>query len=699
MAERRYTLVPAAPSALATTSAAAFRGALNDEQLAVATAPEGPLLLLAGAGSGKTRTLIYRVAYLLAHGVLPSQILLMTFTNRAAREMMTRAAELTRTDVRRMTGGTFHHVANGILREHAGLIGFGRNFGILDREDSKDLLETCAAEVNQTPGDRRFPKADVLVSLFGYCLNTQLSVPDALARRYAQFAPLAEPIDALSRRYAERKRDLNLMDFDDLLSHWKSLLLAQPEVRAEMGRRYRFILVDEYQDTNLLQADIVDLMAEGHRNVLAVGDDAQSIYSFRGASFENILSFPERYAGAQIHKLTVNYRSTPQILELANRSIAKAQRGFPKTLTAVREGGPMPAVVACRDVYQQAEFVAQRVLELRDEGIALEEMAVLYRAHHQSLELQLELTRRNVPFQVRSGLRFFEQAHIKDVLSYLRIFHNPQDELAWKRALRLSPGIGAVTADKTWLLIKGAAEPVLALSEPRVLATLPRRSQPGLQKLGETLRRLHDIGRDHPSELVASVLESGYAKHLIATYDNGAARVDDVLQLAAYAQSFHGLEELLSELSLLASFSAENVAKGGEPDEHVTLSSVHQAKGLEWRVVFVVWLADGRFPSMPALRDPEGEEEERRLFYVACTRAKDELMLTYPLVHQSFDRERILVARSRFIDELGTRELPYDRWTLEEPGLPALGAAPAMGALTGTTRGAEPADENDAELE
>lgn len=676
MAERRYTLKTTAPST-ALAPGATFRGALNDEQLAVATAPEGPILVLAGAGSGKTRTLIYRVAYLLENGVAPGSILLMTFTNRAAKEMMRRAADLTHTDVRRMVGGTFHHVANQILREHAPLIGFGSNFGILDREDTRDLLETVVGEVNRGPGERRFPKADVLLSVFGYCVNTQLEVGEALARRWPQFLPLAEPIGEIARRFEARKRETNVMDFDDLLVRWKTLLLEQKEVRAELGRRYRFLLVDEYQDTNLLQADIVDLMAEGHRNVLAVGDDAQSIYSFRGASFENILGFPERYAGAQVYKLTVNYRSTPEILHLANKSIEKARRGFPKELRAVREAGALPGVVACRDVYQQAEFVAQRMLELRDEGIPLEEMAVLYRAHSHSLELQLELTRRNIPFTVRSGLRFFEQAHIKDVLSYLRILHNPQDELAWRRALRLSPGIGTVTAEKIWLLAKARAKPTEALGDSDVLAALPKRAHPGLQKLRETLAALAAIGPAHPSELIRTVLNGGYDKYLQASFDNADARIDDLQQLASYALSFASLEELLSELSLLASFAAENVVSGSEPDELATLSSVHQAKGLEWRVVFVVWLCDGRFPSLPSLRDPEGEEEERRLFYVATTRAKDELYLTYPLVHQPYERQRLLVARSRFIDELGTRELPYERWELEEapPMLPALGQA------------------------
>jgi DNA helicase-2/ATP-dependent DNA helicase PcrA len=681
MAERRYTIQVASPRAV-TTASIAHAGALNDEQRVVVTAPEGPALVLAGAGSGKTRTLVYRLAYLVEQGIPPGAILLMTFTNRAAREMMKRAAELTRFDSRRMVGGTFHHVANVVLREHARLVGFGSNFTILDREDSRDLLETVASEQHRDVGERRFPKGDVLAGIYGYCLNTQSRIEEALVRRWPQFSQLAEPLTEIARRYDERKREMNLMDFDDLLAHWKTLLLEQAEVRAELGRRFRFLLVDEYQDTNLLQADIVDLMAEGHRNVLAVGDDAQSIYSFRGASFENVVSFPDRYAGASIYKLTANYRSTPEILTLANRSIAKARRGFPKELRAVRGSGARPAVVACRDVYEQAEFVAQRILELRDEGIPLEEIGVLYRAHHHSLELQLELTRRNVPYIVRSGLRFFEQAHIKDVLAYLRIVHNPHDELAWKRVLRLASGVGSVTAEKTWLLVKARSNPIDALGDEAVLAQLPRRAAAALESLHDTLSALVEIGRDHPSEMVESVLRNGYERLLVATYDNADARIDDVRQLAAYALSFHGLEEFLSELSLLASFTAENVVQGAEPDEHVTLSSVHQAKGLEWRAVFVVWLCDGRFPSMPALRDPDGEDEERRLFYVACTRAKDELYLTFPLVHQPFERERVLVARSRFIDELGAHELPYDRWTLEpSPVLPTLPGAPSPAQL------------------
>jgi DNA helicase-2/ATP-dependent DNA helicase PcrA len=679
--DRRYTLVPTAPRT--PLSQIHYESALNTEQLAVVQAPPGPILVIAGAGSGKTRTLIYRVAYLLEAGFPPESILLMTFTNRAAREMMKRVGELVRADVRRVVGGTFHHVANLLLRQHAQLLGFGPNFGILDREDARDLIDTVVHEVGVKPGDRRFPRGDVLASVFGYTVNTERSLEEALARRYPQFLMQAGAIHEVARRYARRKVETNVMDFDDLLVHWKHLLLEHPAVAEELGRRFRSILVDEYQDTNLLQAEIVDLLARPHRHVLVVGDDAQSIYSFRGASFENILTFPERYPDARKFLLTINYRSTPEILHLANRSIEHNRRGFPKELRAIRDSGLRPAVVACRDVYQQAEFVAQRLLELRDEGIPLREMAILYRAHHHSLELQLELTRRNIPFTVRSGLRFFEQAHIKDVLAYLRLVHNPQDELAWKRVLRLAPGVGTVTAEKIWLLVKTRSDPLASLGTDEVLGALPRRARDAVTKLHELFEALRAVGRDHPSELIEEVLKRGYDRYLVTTYDNAQARQDDIEQLAGYALSFQGLEEFLAELSLLASFTAEEVVLGAEPDEYVTLSSVHQAKGLEWRVVFVVWLGDGRFPSAPALRDPDGEEEERRLFYVACTRAKDELYLAYPLVHRPFDRDQFLMARSRFLDELGTRDLPYERWELEE--------APAIPLLPGGSAGALPA--------
>jgi DNA helicase-2/ATP-dependent DNA helicase PcrA len=670
VADRRYTLTPATP---APQHRFDYASVLNAEQLAVVRTGEGPQLVIAGAGSGKTRTLIYRVAYLLEAGVPPDAILLMTFTNRASRLMMERAAELVRADVRRMVGGTFHHVANLLLREHARLFGFGANFGILDREDARDLIDAVVPECGVQPSDRRFPKGEVLASLYGFAVNTQCTLEEAVARRHPQFLPLLDPIRAVAKAYARRKVENNVMDFDDLLLYWKVLLATEPAVREALGRRFRFLLVDEYQDTNRLEADIVDLLAEGHRNVLAVGDDAQSIYSFRGSSFENILSFPRRYPEAQVFRLTTNYRSTPEILSLANRSIARNRTGFPKELRAVREAGARPAVVACRDVHQQSQFVAQRLLELRDEGIPLEEMAVLYRAHSQSLEIQLELTRRNVPYTIRSGLRFFEQAHIKDVLAYLRIVHNPKDELAWKRALRLTPGVGSVTAEKIWLLVKAEARPIAALDGVALLGSLPRRAVPHLTKLRELLAELEEIGRDHPAELLSAILRGGYARYLAATFDDAEARVQDIDQLASYAQSFAGLEELLSELSLLASFTAEHVTLGAEPDERLTLSSVHQAKGLEWRVVFVIWLADGRFPSAPALRGADGEEEERRLFYVACTRARDELYLTHPLVQTNVDSYRTLLPRSRFVDELGPGDLPYERWELEEPPLlPAL---------------------------
>ncbi len=423
-------------------------GQLNEEQLAVVEAGEGPLLVIAGAGSGKTRTLTWRVARLLHDGLDPEGLLLLTFTNKAAQEMLRRVEEVARVDTRRIWGGTFHHVAHRVLREHAGLLGYERGYSILDREDARDVMSASIADCGLAVGARRFPKADVLLDLVSMAINTQTPLAEVVIDRRAQFAPLTEDILRVARRYAERKQSMNAMDFDDLLLNWKVLLVESEPVRRSLAERFRHVLVDEYQDTNRLQGDVVDLLAAGHRNLCVVGDDAQSIYSFRGAHFANILDFEKRYPDAQRFHLTVNYRSTPEILQMANASIGNNLRQFPKELRSVRPAGALPGLVPCRNVEQQAAFVAQRVLELRDEGFPLSEVAVLYRAHHHSMEVQFELARRGIPFVVRSGVRFFEAAHIKDVLAHLRFAHNPGDELALKRLLKLAPGIGSMTAGR-----------------------------------------------------------------------------------------------------------------------------------------------------------------------------------------------------------------------------------------------------------
>ena len=385
---------------------------LNEQQLAAVTAPPGPSLVIAGAGSGKTRTLIYRVAYLLEQGISPDRILLLTFTNKAAKEMMRRVADLLGQELASRWGGTFHSIGNRILRQHAPLLGYQRDFSILDREDAKHLIATCVAESEVDVKATRFPKAEVLGDIFSLALNTHKTIPQVLEEHYNYFSQLASQIAGIGKRYEARKRATNAMDFDDLLALWLKLLQEHPETRELYQRRFQFILVDEYQDTNRLQSDLIDLLAARHHNVMVVGDDAQSIYAWRGANFENILKFPKRYPESKVYKIETNYRSTPEILSVANAAIAANARQFAKQLAPARKPGARPVLVTCNDASEQAAFVAQRVLELREEGMELSKMAVLYRSHFHALELQLELTRRNIPFSITSGIRFFEQAHI-----------------------------------------------------------------------------------------------------------------------------------------------------------------------------------------------------------------------------------------------------------------------------------------------
>lgn len=693
-AMRRYTLqtAPGVPLGLE------YDSALNEEQREVVLAPAGPILVLAGAGSGKTRTLTYRVARLLETGYQPHEILLLTFTNRAAGEMLDRAAQLAKVDRSRIWGGTFHHVGHIILRDHAEALGFGRDFGILDREDSKDLMAAVIAECGLAVGQRRFPKADVVVDLYSTTINVQRPLSEIIARRTPQFLVHEESLARVCRRYVERKRELNVMDFDDLLLQWKGLLVEHPAIARGLSERFRAVLVDEYQDVNKLQTDIVDLLSSTHNHLLVVGDDAQSIYSFRGADVDAILRFPEEHPGCSVHRLTVNYRSTPQILRLANASIANNTRQFQKELRPIRGDAMLPALIGLSDATQQAQFVAQRLLELRDEGIPLKEIAVLYRAHHNALEVQLELARRGIPFQVRSGLRFFEQAHIKDVLSFLRFIDNPRDELAFKRFVKLFPGIGTTTADTLWNALTVAAErgrdPRIAFARDDLASLVTAKGRLGLRKLQSLIDQLCVPSlRNAPSDMLFRILDEGsYREYLRSRFTNAQSREDDLSQLASYALKFDSLSDFVAEIALAGEIRGEDVVEGEEPDEKVTLSSIHQAKGLEWRAVFVVWVAEGRFPAPPALRSREGEEEERRLFYVAVTRAKDELYLLYPHFHIERDYTRTILRPSRFVTELPESEEDplYEKWLIEtgQGQAPALeGGAGNQAALTAGEEG------------
>jgi DNA helicase-2/ATP-dependent DNA helicase PcrA len=652
---------------------ARYRAELNEEQFQVATANAGAALVVAGAGSGKTRAITYRVAYLVEQGVAPARIMLATFTNRAAREMLRRVELLTSgSDVRRVWGGTFHRIANLILRRHASSIGFEANYTILDAEDARDFLSACVDEAGVDTKARRFPKAEVLQDIISFANNTDRPIEDTIARRYPHFEPIAQTVKRVDMIYMERKRERNLMDYDDLLLNWKRLLMEKPDIANLYAEQFEHILVDEYQDTNKLQAEIVDLLGVKHRNVMVVGDDAQSIYAWRGAEFTNIYEFPQRYPEARRYRLEINYRSTPEILALANVSIASNRKQFPKTLRAARDSkGLPPALIPCRDADQQAAFIASRILELRDEGIALEEIAVLYRSHYHSLELQLELTRRGIPYRVRSGVRFFEQAHIKDVVSYLRVITNPRDELAWKRILRLVPQVGSATANRIWERLAFAPDP-LALVRREDFAAAPKRGGGWTEFLSLLESLVQDETRGNPARQIELILTRGYEAHLSNNYENSEARLEDLRQLALYSTRYNSTEDFLSELALLSTerygapqpLAGEDVVMGGDEDELLTLTSVHQAKGLEWRAVFIVWAADGKFPSPRSLRDAEGEEEERRLWYVALTRAGEQLYITYPLMITDYNRQTVVQKPSRFVTEVPP-EL-YDIWTLEE---------------------------------
>jgi len=653
---RRYTL---GRSPSQEPSRINFEAELNEQQRAAVMSPPGPALVIAGAGSGKTRTLIYRVAYLLDNGVDAKNILLLTFTNKATREMLQRVESLLPADTSGLWGGTFHSVANRILRRHADKIGFERNFSILDREDQKDLLASVIAESDVDPKAVRFPKPEVLADMFSYMVNTGTKLPDLLAARYPYFEKLEDPIRKIRKAYAEKKKSTNSMDFDDLLTQTLRLFAEHPELRDHYRYQFQFVLVDEYQDTNNVQAELIDAFAGEHHNLMVVGDDAQSIYSWRGANFRNILKFPDKYPGAAIYKIEKNYRSVPEILTLANRAIAANREQFEKNLQPARpQRDTLPAFVTLQNPTAQAQFVAQRILELRDEGMEFEEIAVIYRAHFHSMEIQMELTNRGIPFQITSGLRFFEQAHIKDVAAFMKVAVNRRDEVAFKRIVKMLPGIGAKTAEKlwqSWLTGPGSEEDLTSFSASLLDFKLPARAQSSWKQLAYTLDELIPGGEPaSPPEMIRSILGGVYEDYLRSKFPNAENRKQDIEQLQQYGEQFRTIDEFLAQLSLMTGVDTELTANQEQDREAVCLTSVHQAKGLEWRATFVVWLAEGMFPNARAIDDdPHGEglEEERRLFYVAVTRAKDELYLTFPRFWPTSHSGNAIQKKSRFLED------------------------------------------------
>jgi DNA helicase-2/ATP-dependent DNA helicase PcrA len=629
---------------------------LNPAQLAAVTHSDGPLLVIAGAGSGKTRTLIYRVARLIESGVPPGAILLMTFTRRAAQEMLERVERLVGEITRSVAGGTFHSFANNVLRRHGAQMGLKPNFTILDRGDMEDVINLLRARMGLASRDRRFPKKGTIAEVISMARN---KMRDLLAEFEVDFPHLLEhqgEIIALAEKYEAYKRERGLLDYDDLLYRLAELLRQYPQVRRRLSQSYRYIMIDEYQDTNRIQAELVKLLASEHRNVMAVGDDAQSIYSFRGANFRNIMEFPELFAGARVIKLEENYRSVQGILDLANEVISRAAEKYTKVLFTSRRGGFRPILVRAQDEHMQSRFVAQRILELREEGVELDEMAVLFRSSFHSFDLELELQRRDIPFVKRGGFKFIETAHIKDVLAHLRVVANPADAVSWLRALMLVRGVGHRTAER-------AVEALVAADAPeRELARLAQSTAregaaSGYARLAALFAEIRDKTK-RPAEKIAATIAYYLPLMREAFPDDYPKRERDLEHFQNITERYRSLETMLADMALEPpNDSLGGVLAEGPEDEFLTLSTIHSAKGLEWRIVFVIWAADGRFPG-PMSVDEESIEEERRLMYVASTRARDELYLTYPIY--MFDRINgyMMGRASRFLDDLPAEILP-----------------------------------------
>ena len=641
-----------------------YKAELNEQQYAAVTSPPGQALVIAGAGSGKTRTLTYRVAWLLDNGIPPESILLLTFTNKAAREMLERVQALVTTDTTRLWGGTFHSIGNRLLRYNAERLGYRKGFSIMDREDQKDLMETVIGASGIDVTSYKFPKAEVLGDIYSLADNTLCKLPEIITSRYPYFEHVAEGILKLRKLYQDKKRETNCMDFDDLLSLTVQLLEENEDLLERYRRQFEFILVDEYQDTNSLQCRFIELLTGPQGNLTVVGDDAQSIYSWRGADVSNILNFAEHWPRARTHKIEINYRSVPEVLNLANAAIAMNRGQVPKTLRPARESsGTLPALVALDSSSAQAAFIAQRILELQDEhGLDLNDIAILYRAHFHSMEVQMELTQRGIPFQITSGLRFFEQAHVKDVAAFMKFAVNRQDEVSFMRMVRLIPGIGNASATKLWHdwsqseAAKSEAMPA-SFSEILLPLKVPKKAKETWDQVAYVLDEM--IGAEGrpaaPAQMIRSIVEGVYEDYMKTKFKNYEQRQQDLEQLSNFSDRFTDPLEFLSQLSLLSGVDTDNKPDQQQQDrDAVTLTTGHQAKGLEWKVVFAIWLADGMFPHKRAI-DEGGDtalEEERRLFYVTVTRAKDELYLTYPVInHQARDGD-IMMRPSRFITDL-----------------------------------------------
>ena len=609
-----------------------YEAELNEAQLKAVMTTEGPLLIVAGAGTGKTRTLVYRVARLIQIGAKPESVLLLTFTRRAATSMLTRAAALADARCQRVSGGTFHSLGHSVLRKFAEQAGVQRNFTVLDQSDTEDLIDLVRRQIKLEKG-QHFPRKRTIATIFSTMVNKVLPMKTVLNQEYPQFLDQRKQLEALFKLFEEYKRLKQMLTYDDLLVRFKEALEASEEMRLALSDQYRYIMVDEYQDTNKLQAQIVKLLTEQHENVAVVGDEFQSIYSFRGASHKNMLEFPKLFPAAQIIKLEENYRSTQPILDVANSIMGSVKESYKKKLFSRLDGGEVPVVVGARDENEQSRFVAQRIDELRDEGVALSEIAVLFRSSSHSFDLEIELGKQGIPFRKFGGIRFAESAHIKDALSFLRVVAKPSDTLSWFRMLKLIDHIGDATV---YQILEHLGVEQRDFRSARTKEALFRKLHrfPGRASYQTELVRLARVlttvsESKTPGEQLSAVLRF-YRPLLKNKYDDAQRRGRDLEHLQTIAKRYKTSAKLLEDIAL-----DPNEAMDGNANRRttgfVTLSTVHSAKGLEWNNLFVIWMTDGWFPSNRFQDEFDDLEEERRLLYVATTRAKRDLSFVYPV--------------------------------------------------------------------
>jgi DNA helicase-2/ATP-dependent DNA helicase PcrA len=627
-----------------------YENSLNEAQYLAATTIDGPLLVIAGAGSGKTRTVVYRVAYLLENGVPPQEILLLTFTRKAAEEMLARTSALLN-DMRcqRVVGGTFHSVANNLLRRYSKLIDIPSNFTIIDTIDSEDILDLIRRKLNLKKRQRAFPRKSKVQTIISKSRNCNTTIEAIILREFSNLLEFIEDIRLISKLYAEYKQANNIFDFDDLMKVLRDSLRDNPEFRERIQNAFQYVMVDEFQDTNTTQKEIVDLIAARHRNIMVVGDDSQSIYSFRGANFENILRFPETYPDCKVVKIEQNYRSNQGILNFTNSIMDNILIGYRKKLLSINPKIQKPVIKRCYNQENEAEYIVSKIRELRRQNIPLNEIAVLYRASFHGNYIQLELLKRNIPFVVYGGIRFMERRHVKDILAYLRIVQNPTDAISWNRVLRLIPGVGNATASKIIQQIQANNGRIV----PDDLAS--RKYSAGIERLQQVLNQV--AKPEIPIHQKIEGLKEYYLPILKEQESNYESRLLDIDVVYSLACKYEDLEQFLSDFALdppSDQFQDQtNPLLDKEPDRPLVLSTIHSAKGLEWNNVFIPYLLDGVFPSTKAISDIEGLEEERRLFYVACTRAKEGLYLSMPSYISFWDS--FFTLPSRFIAEISEK--------------------------------------------